>query len=351
MSLREHILSRVSGSLAGAVIGDALGAPTEARSIAGIHRTFGGPVREFIAPPADSAYAAGRAAGQVTDDASQLLLLAEMLVATKGRFTSADMAGMLLRWSEIPDFYPQLAGPTTRRAIAALQEGADPETLGAGGTDATTGASNGAAMRVAPVGLCYPGDVESAVKYAAITCRPSHFTSIGVSGAAAVAAAVAAAMLPTASVVDVVRAAMTAAEAGHAFGAEHGRDVPGPLVAKRMELAVHIASASRSLDEAVVDIAAYIGTGLHTSEAVPAALGMFVAAGGDPWLTAYAAANSGDDTDTVGCMAAAIAGAYAGIEVIPAEKVAFVEQANDVVFAELAEGLTEIALANWPEPS
>ena len=48
------------------------------------------------------------------------------------------------------------------------------------------GASNGGAMRVAPAGLVHPGDIKGAVRAAAVTCRPNHFTSIGVSGAGAI---------------------------------------------------------------------------------------------------------------------------------------------------------------------
>src|SRR5690606_7913508 len=97
--------------------------------------------------------------------------------------------------------------------------------------------------------------------------------STGVAGAAAIAAAVSTAMLPSSTLVDVVRSALDAAEQGNEIGATEGREVPGPLVANRIELAVHIASTARNLDDAIVQIAQHVGTGLQTTEAVPAALG------------------------------------------------------------------------------
>jgi len=335
--------SKIFGSLASAVIGDALGAPTEQRSINEIRELFGGRVETFFAPPVDSPYAAGRRAAQITDDSSQMMMLAEAFVRRGGDVTARDVADMLIMWSGNPDYFPHFAGPSTRRAIEALKNGADPNTTGADGREATTGASNGGAMRVAPAGLVHPGDVRGAVQAAAVTCRPSHFTSIGVAGAGAVAAAVAIALQDEATVIDVVRAALAGADLGHEIGAREGREVAGASVRSRIELAVRIASTSSDLDEAIVQIAAQVGTGLHTSEAVPAAIGFFVAAGGDPWQTAVAAANAGDDTDTVGCMASAIAGAYAGADAVPRDMYDQVVQANDLDLERLAADLAAVA--------
>jgi ADP-ribosylglycohydrolase len=50
---------RIRGSLATAMIGDALGAPTEQRSIPEIRQLFGGRVEAFFAAPPDAPYAKG----------------------------------------------------------------------------------------------------------------------------------------------------------------------------------------------------------------------------------------------------------------------------------------------------
>lgn len=339
---------RIHASLAAAVIGDALGAPTEQRSMREIRRLWGGRVESFREPPADSPYAKGRKPAQITDDSSQMLMLAEAFIAGGGAVTARSVADMVLAWSRNPDYFPHFAGPSTRRAIEALSRGADPETVGAEGRETTMGTSNGGAMRVAPAGLVHPGDVRAAVEAAAITCRPSHFTNIGVAGAGAIAAAVAVALADDATVVDVVRAARSGARLGAEIGARDGRDAAGASVLARIDLAVEIAITSEDIDDAAVRIADRVGTGLHAAEAVPAAIGFVVAAGGDPWHTVVAAANAGDDSDTVGCMAGAIAGALSGLAHVPPDAYAQVVEANELDLASLASRLA--AVAHLPRP-
>jgi ADP-ribosylglycohydrolase len=334
---------KVLGSLATAIIGDALGAPTEQRSIREIRELFGGRVEEFYEPPSDSPYAKGRSAGQITDDSSQMLMLAQAFIDGNGIITARTVADMVLTWAENPAFFPHFAGPSTRRAIEALRNGADPETIGAVGQETTMGTSNGGAMRVAPAGLVHPGDVAGAVRDAAITCQPSHFTNVGVSGAGAIAAAIATALRDDATIIDVVRGAREGARLGSLIGAQLGRESAGASVLARINTAVSIAITSENLDEATAAIADSVGSGLHAAEAVPAAIGCFVAAGGDPWWTVVAAANIGDDTDTVACMAGAIAGAYAGFQNVPDEKYRKVLSANGLEVAPIAKGLALLA--------
>ncbi|GAA2875784.1 ADP-ribosylglycohydrolase family protein [Nonomuraea rubra] len=337
------LLDRIHGSLAAACIADALGAPTEERSIPEIRRLFGQRVESFHAPLPDAPYAAGRGPAQITDDSSQMLLLAEAFIANGGEVTPEVMAGLLIAWSGNPDYFPHFAGPTTRHAIERLKAGDDPWDVGKAGNIMSQGASNGGAMRVAPAGLVHPGDVEGAVRAAHLTCVPSHHTNIGVAGAAAIAAATAAACVDGADLFHVVRAARHGAELGERLGSEQGRHVPGPSVAQRIDLAVTLAVQSRDLDDAIERIATVIGTGLPAAEACPAAIGLLVAAGGDPFTTAVAAATAGGDSDTVGCMAAAIAGALHGIDAVPAEALARVEQANRLDLAGVATRLTAVA--------
>lgn len=337
-----HLVDKIHGALAAAVIGDALGAPTEQRSIREI-RTLFGFVTEFHRPPADSPYAKGREAAQFTDDSSQMLMLCDAFVAGDGEITARAVADMVVAWSALPEYFPHFAGPSTRRAIQALKDGADPETVGAEGREATMGATNGAAMRVSPAGMVHPGDIEAAVLSAATTCRPTHFTSLGVSAAAAIAAAVAIALRDDATVDDVVAAAIRGSELGWEYGATHGREVAGASVTRRIELAARLARESADLNEAIIKITEVIGTGLHASEAVPAAIGFFVAADGDPWKTVVAAANAGDDSDTVGAMAGAIAGALRGIGAIPQDKLRQVEAANNIDLRSVAERIAAVA--------
>jgi ADP-ribosylglycohydrolase len=64
------------------------------------------------------------------------------------------------------------------------------------------------------------------------------------------------------------------------------------------------------------------------SEAVPASLGIFLAAEGDPFLCVVGGANSGSDTDTVACIAGSIAGAFKGFTAVPVDLYWQVVEAN-----------------------
>jgi ADP-ribosylglycohydrolase len=314
---RRILYDRVLGSLACACIGDALGAPTEQRSIGEIRRIWGGRVDKFYPPPDDSPYANGRRAAQITDDASQMLHLVDAYLECEGILTPDSVATALLRWSENPQYFPRFVGPSTRAGIERLRNGDDPVAAGRAGRLTDEGTSNGAAMRVAPAGLMHPGDPEAAVRDAVITCLPTHGTNLAISGAGCVAAAVAVAMVPGNELLDVTHAAQWGAAKGEILGRKCGREVAGPSVRRRLDLALELAVTASDLEEAVRDIAALVGTGLHVSEAVPAAVGIFVAANGDPFPAVVGGANAGGDTDTVACIAGSIAGAYRGFGHIP----------------------------------
>lgn len=319
-----------------------MGAPTEQRSVVENRQLFGHRVEQFYEPPEDSPYAAGRKAGQITDDSSQMFMLAEAFIQGGGSVTARAVADMLLAWTQT-EYFPRFAGPSTKRAVEALRKGADPETLGAQGRETNVGTTNGSAMRIAPAGLVHPGDPRAAVRAAAITCRPSHFTSIGVAGSGAIAAAVAVALLDNSTIVDVVRAAVFGAELGAQIGADEGREVAGADVAKRIKLAAAIGLTSPDLDTAIERLTTEIGTGLPIVESVPATLGFFVAAAGDPWQAIIGAATAGDDSDTVGCMVGSIAGAFRGIRAVPTHAREVVREANGLDLDSLSTRLAAVA--------
>lgn len=341
--MNESLLyDRVLGSLASACIGDALGAPTEQRSIEEIRRIWGGRVETFQEPPPDAPYSVGRKAAQITDDASQMLHLVDAYLEGRGEITPELVAAHLVRWASDPQYFPRFAGPTTRAAVERLRAGVNPADAGRVGRLTTEGTSNGAAMRVAPAGLMHPGDPQAAVHDALVTCIPTHATNLAISGAACVAAAVAVAMVPGVSLLDVVRAARWGAVQGEQAGREHGREVAGPSVLKRLDIALDLAVRADSFDQAVSDIATTVGTGLHISEAVPAALGVFLAAGGDPFLAVVGGANGGDDTDTVACIAGSISGAYSGFGAVPPKLYEQVVVANHLDLQRRAAAIAQL---------
>ncbi|MGS8713302.1 ADP-ribosylglycohydrolase family protein, partial [Salmonella enterica subsp. enterica serovar Infantis] len=76
----------------------------------------------------------------------------------------------------------------------------------------------------------------------------------------------------------------------------------------------------------IVDIADIIGSGLHESEAVPAAFGLFACCPNSAVDASISGVNIGNDTDTVATMVGAISGAVHGVEAFPAEYLTTVER-------------------------
>jgi ADP-ribosylglycohydrolase len=177
---RDPLYERILGSLMGAALGDALGAPTEGCSRAELTQRYGGLVRGFQ-PRAAGASALRLLPGEVTDDTSQLLAFARALLACEGELDAARWTAAL-RDRLLTSPKARLAGPSTSRLLHS----------GKGGPsgwldDATVGTTNGAAMRVAPAGLVCPGDVERAVGLAWVCCQPTHDTQVAAAAAGAVA--------------------------------------------------------------------------------------------------------------------------------------------------------------------
>lgn len=147
---RDHAI----GALAGLALGDALGMPTQSMSPDGIARVYGGPVRGFVDADAGQPIAPGMRARSVTDDTEQALLLAGQIVRGRGRIDLHRYARELIDWEARMKARGSLdlLGPSTKRALEALQRGVDPSMTG------MTGTTNGGAMRAAPLGVAFaPG--------------------------------------------------------------------------------------------------------------------------------------------------------------------------------------------------
>ncbi len=130
-------------------------------------------------------------AGSITDDTEQALLVADLLIEDRGRIDPGKLAVRLADWEDRMRERGSLdlLGPSTRKAVQAVLHGTPPALAG------TTGTTNGAAMRIAPVGIAVPsGDLTALLDRVEEACLVSHATSIAISGAAAVAAAVSAAV-------------------------------------------------------------------------------------------------------------------------------------------------------------
>ena len=307
-------LDRARGALLGLAMGDALGMPSQTLPRAQIRASYG-TITGFVAPCADHPVSHGLQAGQVTDDTEQALLLARRLLATPGRFDDAAWAHDLLDWEAgvRARGLRDLLGPSTKAALTALLAGVPPTETG------RAGATNGAAMRIAPVGIAVPArDPGQLVARVADTCRVTHNTGEAIAAAAAVATMISCGVAG-ADWCQALPEAVRAAGLGQALGWPAGV----PDMAERIVAAVDL---GRSGD--IEAIATRIGTSVASHQSVPAAFALVAAAAGDAWAAACLAANIGDDTDTIGAIAGAICGACAGAGALPAERIAELLAAN-----------------------
>jgi ADP-ribosylglycohydrolase len=285
----------------------------------------------FEPAPPGHPIADGMPAGSVTDDTEQAVLLGRLLVNGHGRLDAKELAGALAAWER--DMAARrsldLLGPSTKRAIEAVQAGADPEETGSHGD------TNGAAMRITPVGIAAPltqglPHLADRVQEAS---RVTHNTSIALAGAAAVAAAVSAG-IDGSPVEDATAIAVEAAREA----ATRGHWVAGADVAARIDWATRL--VLRGTDPADL-IYTLVGTSLATQESVPAAFAVLAAVPDDPWDACLLAASLGGDCDTIAAMAGAIAGACHGVGAIPPEAIATID-AQGLNLGELAGELAEL---------
>ena len=331
---------RTENVLTAACLGDALGAPPEAMYPGDIPAVFGGRITRFFAPPPMAPFSIGSVPGSLTDDATQMLAMAEIVIESKGQPTLADAARGLIRWADDPRGFGRFAGPTTQAAILRLKAGEDPSVVATPALySASMGTTNGAAMRAPVAGCIRPGDIEGAVDVAAILSAPTHNTQIAWSGAGAVAAAIAAGLARDGSI-SMADAAMAGAEAGEKLAASRGRFAAGPSVIRRLELALAIAEHFEGdADGAMEELGAVIGAGLPMAEAVPVAVGLAVAAAGDPWAVIVAAANAGNDCDTVALFAGSIAAAWTDAIGAPDDLIAEMKLVNGLDLGATASDL------------
>jgi len=331
-------LSRAAGALYGLAVGDALGMPTQSLPRAQIVARYGTLIDGFESAPPDHPLAAGMPAGSITDDTEQALLLARLLVEGRGRVDPAELARRLLAWEQSVRERGSLdlLGPSTRRAIAELLAGADIDLAG------RLGATNGAAMRIAPVGVATPcADLDILVDRVVEASRVTHNTGVALAGAAAVAAAVSAGV-DGATVPDAI--ALGAAAAQRAAGRGHW--VAAADVSARIRWAAGLV-AGLAPDAATSVVYTLVGTSLAAQESVPAAFAVLAASPDDPWLACRLAASLGGDCDTIAAMTGAIGGACHGSAALPESARRTVAQVNDLRLDEIAEDL--IALRRTPD--
>ncbi|ETX28969.1 ADP-ribosylglycohydrolase family protein [Roseivivax isoporae] len=302
-------LARARNCLLGLAAGDALGMPAQTLSRGAIARHYGR-ITGFVAPFDGHPVSHGLSAGQVTDDTEQTLLLSRRLLRDPDGFDAQGWAQDLLDWEAgiRAKGLADLLGPSSKAAIAALLDGVPPEETGVNGT------TNGAAMRIAPVGLSVAPEVEPLVARVVETCRVTHNTGEAIAAASAVAMTVSCGVAGSGFDAALPRA-LDAARHGQRVGRPRG----DPDMAGRILRAVELA---RDGEQALVS---GIGTSVASRESVACAFGL-LSMGLPLWETLCVAANIGDDTDTIGAITGAMGGALG--MTLPGDAVAALRAAN-----------------------
>ena len=322
--------SRAYGALAGLALGDALGMPTQAMSPQQIQMVYGH-VTGLVDGDKSQPYAPGMAAGSVTDDTEQALLIASLLLKGHGsglNLDASEFSHALLAWEDsmIERGSLDLLGPSTKAALERVRAGENPLRVGGEGT------TNGAAMRVTPIGIAAStSDRQLFADAVWSSCQVTHATRQGFQSAALVAAAVSLGIdAGAADVTDLLWKAVAFVRSLP----ERGAWSPEPDVVAATHRALKLAAQPASSLEW---LAGQIGTAVASAQAIPMAFALLAR---DPSPRALLqAANLGGDTDTIGAIAGAILGASLGVEVFDAYGLAQVEQVSQLDLPSVATDL------------
>lgn len=323
---------RALGAFYGLALGDALGMPTQSFSRAQIIARFG-QITGLVDAPADQPIAPNMPKGSITDDTEQAILVAQLLVDGNGDIDPNTLAQRLIAWEAVMQAKgsQDLLGPSTKRAIEMILAGHSPEESGRYGT------TNGAAMRIAPVGIA--ADISQPdlfIKAVVQACQVTHNTSLGIASAAAVAA--------------VISSGLNGKKLEHALNAgtemayiaeHHGHWVAGGRIGPRIRWARHASHECNpdNLGDLLYDV---IGTSVASQESVVAAfaLAQRVASGSLSSFNALCiAASIGGDTDTIAGILGAMLGACAGLEQWPQALIQQVKEVNNLQLEPLVEHL------------
>lgn len=324
------MLDRAYGCLLGAAIGDAMGMPASFMTPGQIKRIYG-KITDFLKPAEEQIAHNSLKQGEITDDTEESLIISSVLIEA-GKFDTQLFIEKMKRWAiDHKMLESTVIGPSTRRFLEAIINDTDYLEIG------KLGDTNGGAMRAAPIGIFYHGNLEKTVEDAIASALPSHGSRPGVAATAAIATAVATAIEGNCSPESIMEAACYGAEKGE----KAGFDTPGPSVSARIRLAMEVVDKhkDKELDEICCRLYEYIGAGMKSYESIPLSLGVFYAAAGDVEKGIISVINLGDDADTNGSIVGGLCGAYSGASKLNPKWIDRITQANNLDFLEIAKAL------------
>ncbi|EMA48453.1 ADP-ribosylglycohydrolase family protein [Halococcus thailandensis] len=274
---------RAEGVLLGLACGDALGRPVEFRSSGAIEAEYG-TLREMTGNGTH-----GKPAGTITDDTEQALCIARSLVE-RGEFAPDDIADRFVTWYNGGPFD---IGIMTADALGRIDQGASWDSAGQEVWEAKpegSNAGNGSVMRCAPLALAFADNWETLQRTSRDSSRITHADPRCTHGCAALNLTIAALLdgdeQPLASALDALHP-----------------DAPDSLFGVLEPLPDDIDSTELQNSGFVLHT---LQTALYHALTANSAESAIVSA-----------VNQGGDTDTIGAVAGAVAGARFGSSALP----------------------------------
>ncbi len=284
---------RARGSLLGAAIGDAMGAPCEGLTSQAIEARYG-VVTGFLED---------EIAG--TDDTDFTLFNAWLLLEHGIGITSEQVAA---EWRDkllSGKYYYRPGGFSDVISTRNLQAGLEPPSSGAFNPQMW---SDGVAMAISSAGIVSAGKPEQAARLASVLGSVSNARD-GIYTAQAVAAAISMAMVG-ASLDEMMTAAIAAVP-------------PDSWTSRALVRTRHVVQDGMDIETAlsVIDqklVYHWWPWADLATEAVPVAMAVLLASKGVFDLSVPSGVRLGRDADTIGAIAGSLAGAYSGEDAIPA---------------------------------
>ncbi|MES4134477.1 ADP-ribosylglycohydrolase family protein, partial [Escherichia coli] len=176
---------RILGALYGQALGDAMGMPSELWPRSRVKAHFGW-IDRFLPGPKENNAACYFNRAEFTDDTSMALCLADALLEREGKIDPDLIGRNILDWAlRFDAFNKNVLGPTSKIALNAIRDGKPVAEL------ENNGVTNGAAMRVSPLGCLLPArDVDSFIDDVALASSPTHKSDLAVAGAVVIAWAI-----------------------------------------------------------------------------------------------------------------------------------------------------------------
>ncbi|WP_192458374.1 ADP-ribosylglycohydrolase family protein [Musicola keenii] len=336
MTVTKNPHDAILGCLYGQAVGDAMGMPSELWPQEQVRRHFGW-IDTFLPGPDENVAAQGLKAGEYTDDTQQAIALLKAIVEAGGAVEPERIARHILAWAErINAFERNVLGPSSKAALNAIRVGTPVHDIQANGV------TNGAAMRIAPLGcVADTSDNEAFIQAVRLACSPTHQSDIAVAGAFAIAWAI------SRAIDGVSWQALKVELPGLTENVQRQCITTFcPQLGRRITQALNFTENLRNLPDsrALSELYDTLGAGMDTLESVPMALALVELADTHPQRCAVLSANLGGDTDTIGAMATAICGALHGIKAFPAAWISTINQVNATDFTPLAASLSELRL-------